>query len=160
MRRKSIIKGKGCRTFAKTVQSMSAKEIILAMVEGLEKPYTDKVSMHTFGCIDYNNICIGCAATNTICRIYNKKPIRETKDTPYMGILDVKGVLKVDSEFLDLFENSINALRLSDTEMYNFYAEALGIAKIIKNKLNLPALSNSYTMEDLYEYRKLAELQK
>lgn len=67
--------------FKQKVQSMTAKEIIMAMVESLIPPPLIKVDMGTFGTTEITkpatkflgwtlrkaeSICFGCAATNTI----------------------------------------------------------------------------------------------
>ena len=53
--------------FKEKVQAMSAKEIIMAMVEGLRNPVT-KIHMGTYGKVE-GDVCYGCAATNAICKI-------------------------------------------------------------------------------------------
>lgn len=54
--------------FKETVQKMTIKEIILAMVNGLKKEHV-KVDFNYFGYVAPNGICYGCAATNAICEI-------------------------------------------------------------------------------------------
>jgi len=47
------------------IKSLTPKEVIMAMVEGLQNPKT-KIKMSTYGYKDGNNICYGCAATNCL----------------------------------------------------------------------------------------------
>lgn len=171
MRRKSIIKEKGMKTFRDTVRAMSAAEIILAMVEGLEKPYTNAVKMNTYGEVDPSSywdkipVCYGCAATNTICRIYNKKPIKKWRDfsgfTGAMDELTIKGMREDDDQFAGEFESAVNQLRQGNITEYNLMARQLNIVTI-KNKpfLRLPYLNDEYQEEDLQPYRKLAAHQQ
>ena len=64
-------------TFEEKVRSMTAKEIVQAMIDGLKKPWV-KVDMGSFGDFQIERkwfglikkeVCYGCAATNTICEI-------------------------------------------------------------------------------------------
>lgn len=149
--------------FKEKVQAMSAKEIIMAMIEGLRNPITH-INMGTYGDI-INGICYGCAATNTICNIanldidylYNNKPkgtmalIFSEKPTKYIEYDE-------GESFLNYFESAINSLREGDIGSYNFYAKDINISLIEPNE-PLPYLNNSYTEEELLEYVKLANFQ-
>jgi len=50
------------------IKSMTAKEHIMNMVEGLRNPMT-VINMDTFGEKREDGVCFGCAATNSICRL-------------------------------------------------------------------------------------------
>ena len=56
------------------IRLLSAKEIILVMIEGLRNPVV-KVDMETYGQIKHfesgKNVCYGCAATNALCKIFD-----------------------------------------------------------------------------------------
>jgi len=62
---------KTTKTFRQQVLSMTAGEIIMSMVKGLEKPVT-KIDMDTYG-QTRDGVCYGCAATNTVCKIAKVK---------------------------------------------------------------------------------------
>ena len=139
--------------FKERVQAMSAKEIIMAMVNGLKNPATDVVDMGTFGEVnDY--ICYGCAATNTICNIAgvtNLKPIFDCHTYMSFGSRNVT--------FLYIFESAINYLRQGDIGGYNNYAHDLSISIITWDGDKLPYLDNESYLENLDAYIALAEAQ-
>jgi len=143
--------------FEKKIKSMSAKQIILAMVRGLESKHV-KVRMNTFGEYDYmNEICYGCAATNTICEITGVK----FKN----NIIEDRGSRsrKVGSSrfFIQAFEEAIDMLRQGGIDLYNKIAASAGFA-LIENTISaldgfgLPILGDQYTEADLDFYRLLA----
>jgi hypothetical protein len=134
-------------SFKDIVTSMSAAEIIMAMVNGLKNPYT-VVDMRTYGQIKMVNkrqVCYGCAATNTICAIAGE-------------LIDVsrEGRCMYGGPFLMKFEAAINALRTGDITWYNFLAGPLGIQTIKRTDQYLPVLDNKYTLADLKYYELLA----
>lgn len=139
--------------FKEKVQAMTAKEIIMAMVNGLQNPATDVVAMGTYGEVnDY--ICYGCAATNTICNIAgvtNLKPIFDCHTYMSFGSRNVT--------FLYIFERAINYLRCGDIGGYNAYARVTGIAIIKWDGDKLPCLDNESYLENLDAYIVLAEAQ-
>jgi len=144
------------KTFEETIRAMSAGDIIMSMVEGLENPVTE-IKMSTYG-FSHNGICYGCAATNTVCRIAK---IKFTPDNIYTKYSRAKAINSTYS-FLELFEMAIDALRCGDISCYNKYAE-LGYFSKIQNptNLNLPHLGNNYIQEkNLYVYKQLANTQK
>lgn len=128
------------------ILSLSAKEIIMAMVEGLKNPKT-KIDMSTYGTVS-QGICYGCAATNAIIHISNC--------TPEEGCVIY---YKVSYDTIKAFELAINELRNCNIENYNFYAEENNFATIKKPDFDLPYLGNDYTLENLEPYIKLAEMQ-
>ena len=148
--------------FKEKVQSMTAKEIILSMVEGLEKPKV-KVDMNYYGHTQptfyffglfSNTECFGCAATNAICKISGV-----TFDKINIGSTSARAeAVGSDTVFFNAFEYAINALRCNDIEYYNQTAANIGIAKIVKH-VSLPYLTNKYTKVQLDQYRLLAEMQ-
>lgn len=143
--------------FEQKVRSMTASEIIMAMVEGLRKRHV-AIDMGTFGAARENGktICYGCAATNTICEIAG------VVFTPRsIGGTDARA-RKVDAEedFLVPFELAIDSLRRGWVGGYNAIARVLGIAEITPSSLPLPGLINDYTEEDLQAYERLAKEQK
>lgn len=152
-------------TFEEKVKSMSAKEIITAMVDSLVRPPIVNVDMSTYGdayqkkflgFIPYGKpVCFGCAATNTICKIAG---ITFTPE----NIIDVSKraeAVGVDWGFLEVFEIAINSLRIGDISDYNYRARANGFAEIKSSYASLPVLNDNYTNSDLDKYRNLAKIQ-
>ncbi len=137
--------------FESKVKSMSAHDIIMAMVEGLRQPRT-KIDMKTFGEIRWG-ICYGCAATNAILHIMAAKEDEE-----------IKGYIRTATDYvispLFQFESAIDYLRRGFVSRYNDQAKALGIAPITPMPgQELPRLDNDYTEEQLQQYEKLAKYQ-
>ena len=150
--------------FQEKVQSMTAKEIIMAMVESLQNPLI-KVDMGSFGYskvvekkflfIPYKKkVCFGCAATNTICKISGK-----TFDSNSIREIEKRAEFQdTDPEFLKHFEIAIDYLRSSRILDYNAFASAKGFAQIEKT-VSLPPLYSDYTQEQLDKYIELANSQ-
>jgi hypothetical protein len=140
------------KDFKEIVQAMSAKEIIMAMVNGLKKPYTI-IDMSTFGSENFFGDCYGCAATNAICEIYGTIPGEMKCGFSESGISS-------DILFVSRFEFAIDHLRLGDVISYNRIARLAGFAEISEQcRLRLPALGNDYTEADLLPYIVLADSQ-
>lgn len=135
------------------VQSMSAKEIIMAMVEGLKNP-TTKIDMLSFGNVD-NNVCYGCAATNTICNIMNITHKDFIKANPKFTMCD----LFDERNFVINFERAIDCLRNGMITTYNYFAKENNFATIIGQNHSVPKLTNVYTNDDLEKYIDLANKQ-
>ena len=143
---------------------MSAKQIILAMVKGLENP-TTQINMDTFG-ISVDNVCYGCAATNTICRI---EKISNQQLLNYFNThsgfstgfryYHFKNENKETARFIEGFECAIDYLRQGLIPLYNREALDLEIATIKKLEFDLPILTSKFTSEELDIYKKLANEQ-
>ncbi len=151
--------------FKEKVQSMTAKEIILAMVASLKRPPIVNIDMNTYGDarqkrflgIPYGKeVCFGCAATNTVCQIAGKKFTTYYINSPVTRA----SFLETDWRFLDAFESAINQLRLGDIGSYNRYANSYKFALInLPFNMGLPKLTNLYTNRQLRKYTKLANAQ-
>jgi hypothetical protein len=144
------------------IQSMTAKEIILTMVESLRNPVT-KIDMSTFGFKDVfgengkKNICYGCAATNTICKIGGFDPsivldVDEYRQYRHVEIYDPTEICDFKCIIMQ-FEWAIDALRMGNIDLYNEYAEGR-FSSIPRCDYYLPVIEDSFTDEDLkfYEY--------
>lgn len=137
----------------KKVKSMSAHDIIMAMVEGLRNPRTE-IDMDDFGKIE-DGICYGCAATNAILHIMDAGYEEDDVDHIFRRKYDASWPLT-----LKKFEIAIDRLRKGWVNIYNRYAEAYGFAQITPiHGQELPYLDNDYTEKDLQEYEKLAKYQ-
>lgn len=113
--------------------SMTAKEIILAMVEGLKNPVTE-IDMNTFGKKNERGVCYGCAATNAICKIGNLDPN-----------IELRGWLpkySANGGIIAAFEGAIDSLRTGDVDDYNDLAKAYGFAIIEQGYMYLPVLTD------------------
>lgn len=151
--------------FEDKVRSMTIKEIVMAMIEGLENP-TTRVDMATYGMavdvwgkgkVIQKNVCFGCAATNTIAHIAG---VTFTSDN--IGDNDTRAeAVKSDKCFLDRFESAINLLRSADLHHYNTVAEMANIATIpdelMGERFNLPELTTESYKENLPAWLKFAE---
>jgi hypothetical protein len=143
------------QTFQDKVRSMSAKEIIMNMVEALQDPIL-KVAMNTFGDAA-DGICYGCAATNSICRIagvvFTEGNIERTRHrAKFIGSSE---------DFLSDFEDAIDSLRRGHVIVYNYLSGKIDIALITipVGFEELPKLHNDYTQEQLEKYINLANVQ-
>lgn len=148
--------------FKLTVQAMSAKEIILTMIKGLEHPKV-KVDMSTFGIVRKapgilgffgKKICFGCAATNMVCTII-KRPytVKEMKSSEAKML-----ILNTGSDFIQGFESAIDELRKGRVSQYNYMGSQHGMPFIPETALSvdLPVLTNEYTVADLKKYINFA----
>jgi hypothetical protein len=141
--------------FEEKVKSMTAKGIILTMIDALENPVV-RIDMNSFG-YEYNGICFGCAATNTVCKISG---VTFTPDD--INLYDGQWkVVNTDHSFLQGFEHAIDSLRQGDIQFYNNNARKIGIAEIEDYGIELPCIDNyNYNnSEVLNAYRKLADAQ-
>lgn len=140
--------------FDDKVKSLTAKEIIMTMVESLKNPVT-KIDMTTFGSIRREE-CYGCAATNTICKLGDVS----LDDLFLMGGWPHAEGLGCDGLFLANFEAAIDFLRRGFVDDYNDCAIRSGFATIKGKYFQLPVLETYYTEKELSCYIKLAELQE
>jgi hypothetical protein len=140
-------------TFKEKVQSMSGKEIVQAMIDGLNKEWV-KVDMCSYGKYnDLSNTCFGCAATNTICQIMDKQI-----DKKYISFRSERALdIGTDQDFLESFEQAINSLRLGNVHEYNMYANCIKMATLPTSNVHLSALENDTYQIDLKEYQRFAD---
>jgi len=172
--------------FEKRIKSMSAKEIILTMVESLRNPVTE-INMDTYGRAVLKHtgeiVCYGCAATNTILKLIEienqaelikeleLRPIVEKTLTTHISLNIYKYIYTRENNSRELylvnlntfrdFERAIDSLRYGNIEYYNIIAKNIKIAtiKIPDELLMLPGLKDDYTEADLMAYVELAEMQ-
>lgn len=141
-------------TFKETVLAMSAKDIIMNMVEGLRHPSL-KVRMNMFGQV-IDGVCFGCAATNAVCQISGKT----FTEGNIVNRLDRSIFIEVDYEFLSNFEEAMDRLRCGLIHNYNYIAKIIGLATISNSLIFLlPHLYDDYTDEELQIYMHLANSQ-
>ena len=138
--------------FDEIVKAMTAKEIVMAMVQGLRNEHV-KIKMESFG--DYNittKKCFGCAATNIICEISSKVFTSDNILTTEQRAQFIES----DIHFLCFFEAAINNLRRGEFSEYNQFAEIIGIALIGCEDYSAPCLLNNYSEDELVEWENLA----
>lgn len=147
-------------SFEDKVRAMSAKEIIMSMVDGLMHP-TTRVNMSTYGYsyrfLGVNIKCYGCAATNTILKIGGIKYKHLIADINSKS--SRAKLMDTSYTFLDRFESAIDYLRLGMVKEYNLVALEIGISKINKGNRGLPELHTYTYKEDLHDYIQLANAQ-
>lgn len=142
------------QSFQEKVQSMTAKEIIMAMVNGLKHEWT-KISMSTFGDV-FDNVCFGCAATNAVCEIRQK---------PYLKEFLVDRTSRAEGlgtsySFLEGFEIAIDNLRSGSVHDYNLYAKLGMFARIeLPPEFYLPRLTSYDWKVNIGYYTELANAQ-
>jgi hypothetical protein len=137
------------------LRSLTTKEVIMAMVEGLENPKT-KIDMFTYGEV-MGGVCYGCAATNAICRIFDiDKP--EEYFVPCNGGFENTPLTKIEKrDDISNFELAVDSLRMGYLDKCNFNLKRLGIVPIVNpNNIKLPQLGDYYTQGQLAIYRQLA----
>ncbi len=153
------------------IRSLTPKQVIMAMVDGLKNPKT-KIQMSTFG-YQEGDVCYGCAATNALCQLFDiNDPVgwlaiidddhdQETVNrTP--GFRNSAAKLNEITEDIMHFENAVEFLRRGNLLTANFALSELDINPIrYNNELDsaLPRLTDSYALEDLEPYIRLAEFQ-
>jgi len=135
-------------TFRQKVQSMSAKQIVQAMIDGLNKPWVT-VSMLTYGAV-VKDVCFGCAATNTICQIkgsaFNASNIATGKRRSVF--------LNTPLNFLKIFEYAIDHLKAGNIQQYNIYARTIRIKTLPMPTKKLPTLTTVTYKKHLKHYQK------
>lgn len=138
-------------TFEEKVKSMTGKQILQAMIDGLSKPWVT-VNMDTYGNVETERygflklwkkkVCFGCAATNTICEINNAAySVDQIKDL----------VLRADFvhsnvDFLQTFEFALDDLRHGDVISYNDTVKDIDVAQIpvLEDRTLLPLTTVNY----------------
>lgn len=142
--------------FKEKVKSMTIKEIVLAMIHGLEHEHV-KVDMSTYGG-RRSGICYGCAATNAICEITgNNFPSNAIR-----SFYQRSNFLQVDNDFLENFEAGINRLRAGNLRSYNYLARNTDLPEIPEEVVRvyndtLPILRTDNYKPLLESYKKFAE---
>lgn len=140
--------------FKEKVQSMTGKEIVMAMVNGLKKQHVE-VDMGSYGEIK-NGICVGCAATNFICETSGFIPSHKRHFRGSINFGISPSFLDCDYETIDHIESAIDCLRIGNIETYNRYAQMIGMTLLPENE-ELPHLSDHNWQRDLHHYEKWAE---
>lgn len=136
------------------IKSMTAKEHIMNMVEGLRNPMT-VINMDTFGEKDKDGVCFGCAATNSICRLAGSTDVFFSDWVAGLWLFR-----KSIAPIILAYEDCIDALRKGDVNRYNEIATDINIATIEEvESIYLPELTNGYTEEELLQYVALADAQ-
>lgn len=139
-------------TFEETVKSMTFRQLVLAMVAGLRKRWV-RVEMGSFGGTDSDGVCVGCAATNTICQIYGVA-------IPASHIItseDRAEFVSCELKFLSLFETAIDHLRAQRKSGFNETAKSIGIALAPEAWSPGCRISNGFTEEQLQSWEKSVE---
>lgn len=149
-------------TFEEKVKSMTGKQILQAMIDGLNKPWVT-VDMSTYGDADMvrygflklwkKKVCFGCAATNTICQINNTTfPIDQIDN-----LRGRAGFIESDIDFLCDFECALDYLRQGDVPGYNSYVRDIDVAQIPVLDMRLPMLTTENYKDNLIHYQNYCD---
>lgn len=139
--------------FKEKVQSMTFKQILGSMIDGLENRHV-VVNMRNFGSFNVkDNFCQGCAATNAICEIFGGPIPGDSIDTLYRRAEYVGCESDI---FLAAFEGGIDFLRLGNLQGYNKMSENYSFAKCPDDfsGILLPRLENDNWEDDLWKYKR------
>jgi hypothetical protein len=151
--------------FVTTVRAMPIADIVHAMVAGLNRRWV-KVNMTSFGHVDEDGTCYGCAATNAICQIKGQKigpeylvGDCEIQHARFLGLGDTDDNVK----FVGDFESAIDCLRQGGIRDYNKFARKHKFAILPEfletasgyGLINLPYLTNDDYSDKLYKYEYL-----
>lgn len=148
--------------FEEKVKSMTGKQIMQAMIDGLSKPWVT-VNMDTYGSVGTERygflklrkkqVCFGCAATNTICEINNAvfsvdqiKLVRRRAD-----------FIESDMDFLSDFEDALDYLRLGDVPGFNGLVQDIDVAQIPLLDMCLPILTTENYKDNLVHYQNYCD---
>lgn len=132
--------------FEDKVRSMTGKEIVMAMVNGLLHGYYI-VNMYSYGG-HHGKICYGCAATRCITEISKVK----FNSSNIYGFTKKSEAIGCSPEFINEFEDAINFLRSGRIQGYNRHAINLGIVTLPDPKNKLPVLENRSWKENIQAY--------
>lgn len=136
------------------IKNMTFKDILDVMIKGLEKKWVN-INMDTYGDVDLNGICYGCAATNALCEMIQK---------PFPAEFIKKHIrhhyLKVSGSCLDHFERAVDLLRRGLLRDYGFHclnSDFLFNARPQNLDYYLPCLNDDFTEDQLDKYKKLRD---
>lgn len=122
-------------TFKEKVLALSAKEIVLLMIEAIKNPVIE-LDFDTFGAVATDMIdnrgerCVGCAATNLVCKINDNKPFESEAISNYTKRANF---IDTHEDFLNSFEDAIDSLRCGDIEDYNTIGSDIGLPELPDN---------------------------
>lgn len=146
--------------FEEQVRSMTGKEIMQAMIDGLTNPKI-RIDMSSYGDVKFEpsfvffkrTVCVGCAATNTICNIakttFNKESIATRTSR--------SSHINCSYDFLSTFEFAIDCLRKGNIEQYNDFARKIDISEISVLNKHLPELTTTEYKENLHFYQEYCD---
>lgn len=154
-------------TFEQKVRSMTASQLIQAMIDGLNAGYYT-VDMSTFG-LYREGTCFGCAATHAICHISGVRPTFSelgTRDSHYWVISVNDGT---GFSFFAHIEDFFEYLRTGDIESANEILTDLGMSAQIVVDPSRPKMRGLHTddwesglpaFQRLADYNRSLELQQ
>lgn len=146
------------------IKNLTPKQMIMAMVDGLRKRHVC-ITMSSYGFIDNDNICYGCAATNALCELgCNSTELPSFNSEDGQGFSE-GGLFQMISNFESLvdtlrnggehilFFNCFNS-NCRDYKLQNLKLKFFGFEE------ELPYLGDNYTEEQLQVYERLANFQE
>lgn len=146
------------RTFEEIVRSLTAKELILTMVRGLEAERFH-IDMGSYGHVAWGT-CFGCAATSAVLEIAVDRITPKDACSVWTSLSNKLGC---STDYLKSFEKSVDYIRSGTLRSYNASTERVyaGLPLIeYPENITLPALTSYSWKRDLETYRKLAEYQE
>lgn len=127
--------------------------MVMLVVEVMENPLI-KIEMDSFGTV-VNGVCVGCIATNVICKIAGKV----FDETNIYSREERAEFIGVDGWFLRWFEVAIDLLRSGMIHHYNAYASENEFVKLKAGEV-LPAIRNKYGEEEIRAFKNFANYQE
>ena len=134
-------------------QTLTAKEIIMIMIDGLKDPYI--IDFKSFDSFNGKDINFNQVAKNALWRLLKKHFKNISVENEYL----YSAYLKVEHIFLCRFEFCINDLKNGFIQEYNDRAQSIGIAHI-NYKYIIKPLRDEYSENELQAYLNLADEQK
>ena len=140
--------------FEEKVRSLSFKQILGYLIEGLENPDYE-IDMHQFAKVN-KKICYVCAATSAISKMGNVIfPIEKIEYSEFRSDL-----LNCSISFFWDFETALDKLREGDLINYNLMADELNFSKAPFYDKLLPKLDTHNYKRNLKAYKKFFKILK
>jgi microcystin degradation protein MlrC len=138
------------QTFEEKVRALTFEGLVREMVAAVREEYV-RLETDTFGSVrEYTGydtpICVGCVATNLVCRLSGKvfTKYNVTHNVSRANFIDVK------PEYMRYFNMAIDALRVTHTTDYTIHAEEVGLPELPEYAISALLGDGGYDMYYIY----------